>query len=55
MVLYDDLEGWREAQEGKNIYILISDSWCCTAETKATLEGNSSPIENDGDHLELSG
>ena len=37
MVLCDDLEWWREAQEGKNTYILVSDSWCYAAETNSTL------------------
>ena len=36
-MLYDDLEGGmgrrgREVQKGGDIYILIADSFCCTAE-----------------------
>jgi len=27
----------REAQEGRDVLILIADSWFCTAETKTTL------------------
>ena len=43
-MLYNDLEGWdgrgeggREVQEGGDIYVLIADSHCCTAETNTTL------------------
>ena len=41
-VLCGDLEGWdegggREAQEGGDMCIHISDSHCCTAETNITL------------------
>ena len=44
LVRGDNLEGWdggggsgREAQEGRNIYILTAVSHCCTAETNVTL------------------
>ena len=30
-------QGWREAQEGGDICILMSDSGCCTAEPTTTL------------------
>ena len=39
MALYDDLEGWdvvgggREVQEGGNMWIPMTDSRCCMAET----------------------
>ena len=41
----DDLERWdggyrREAQVGGNIYILIVDSCCCTAETNTILQND---------------
>ena len=38
-MLSDDLEGWvgREAQEGRDICLLIADSRCCTAEPNTTL------------------
>ena len=36
LVLCDDLEG-REAQEGRDICILMPDSGCCRAETNITL------------------
>ena len=43
-MLCDDLGGWaggwREAQEGGDLWILVTDSWCCTAETNTTLESN---------------
>ena len=58
MGLRDDPEGWAGRAGGRLVKEQVSnvaDSWCCTAETKATLEGKYSPIENDGDHLELSG
>ena len=41
-MLCDDLEGFRwhggrrEAQEGRDICILIDDSCCCTGETNTT-------------------
>ena len=43
MVLCDDLEGWdglgggREIQEGGNIHIRMTDSFCHVAETNMTL------------------
>ena len=46
-----DLEGWdgawggREAQEGGDICIIMTDLHCCTAETNTTLESNFSPIK----------
>ena len=46
----DDLERWdggyrREAQVGGNIYILIVDSCCCTAETNTILQNDYPPIK----------
>ena len=40
-MLCDDLEGWdgvgfREAQEGGDVFILLADSRCCIAETNTT-------------------
>ena len=35
----------REAQEGRDVYILMADSWWCVAETNTTLESNYPPIE----------
>ena len=47
-MLCDDLEGWdgkvgKEAQEGRDICIHISDSLCCTAETNT--KSNYNPIK----------
>ena len=45
-MLFNDLEGWdglgcgREIQEGGNIYILMTDSFCHVAETDMTLLSN---------------
>ena len=42
-MLCDDLEakdggrGGKEAQEERNIFLLIADSHCCTSETNITL------------------
>ena len=35
----------REAQEGRDVYILMADSWWCVAETNTTLESNYPPIK----------
>ena len=40
MALCDDLEGWNgrgEPQEGEGMYIIMTDSHWCTAETIAIL------------------
>ena len=40
-MLCDDLRGGmkgeREAQDGGDIYIIVTDSYCCMAETNTTL------------------
>ena len=46
----DNLEWWngvgcgREAQKGGAMCILMADSYCCMAETNATLQRNHPPI-----------
>ena len=49
-MLCDDLAGWdgvggREAQGGGDICIRIADSLCYTAEAKATLQSNYTPVK----------
>ena len=54
-MICDDLEGWNvggggEAQGG-DIYILIADSLCCTAETNTIMQNDYTPVrerENKG-------
>ena len=52
MALYDDLEGWdvvgggREVQEGGNMWIPMTDSRCCMAETNTALYSNYPSVKN---------
>jgi len=37
MTWSSEMGGGREAQEGEDIYIVMTDSHCCTAKTNTTL------------------